>query len=102
MKTSGVAFHSPYMKLIAGALREKLLPIICEPKVRSARWISSSITESDWSSSLARTCSADYHVNNLTSPVLFYEALRKVPENALVIEVIRDIGRSQEVQDQIA
>jgi len=31
--------------------------------------------------------SAEYHVNNLLSPVLFAEALQKVPEDAVVIEI---------------
>ena len=32
-------------------------------------------------------CSADYHVNNMVSPVLFQEALDKIPRNALMIEI---------------
>ena len=31
--------------------------------------------------------SADYHVNNACSPVLFYEALQKIPANAMTIEL---------------
>lgn len=31
--------------------------------------------------------SADYHVNNLVSPVLFHEGLCMVPENAVVVEI---------------
>ena len=31
--------------------------------------------------------SADYHVHNLVSPVLFHEALSHVPSNAVVIEI---------------
>lgn len=31
--------------------------------------------------------SADYHVNNACSPVLFYEALLKIPPNAVTIEL---------------
>ena len=36
---------------------------------------------------LAMFCSADYHVNNACSPVLFYEALQKVPPNAITVEI---------------
>lgn len=35
----------------------------------------------------AKMSSADYHVNNLLSPVLFHEAVSHVPENAIVIEI---------------
>ena len=31
--------------------------------------------------------SADYHVNNLVSPVLFQEALQHIPDNAVAIEI---------------
>lgn len=36
---------------------------------------------------MAKYSSADYHVNNLVSPVLFHEALKHVPNNAVVIEI---------------
>lgn len=61
--------------------------MIRQPRPRSARWLSTSIPEAQWHSSLARTCSAEYHVNNLVSPVLFQEALRHVPDNAVVLEI---------------
>lgn len=61
--------------------------MIREPKPRSARWLSTSIPEAQWKGSLARTCSAEYSVNNLVSPVLFQEALCHVPEHAVVLEI---------------
>ena len=61
--------------------------VITEKRKRTPRWISSSILEADWSSELAAYSSVDYHVNNLVSPVLFQEALRHVPSNAVTIEI---------------
>lgn len=61
--------------------------VIREPQLRSPRWLSTSIPESQWHESLARTFSAEYNVNNLVSPVLFQEALWHVPENAVVLEI---------------
>ena len=55
-------------------------------KSRGARWISSSVPESEWTTERARS-SAQYYVNNLQSPVLFYEAMRHVPEDAIVVEI---------------
>ena len=86
VNTSGVAFHSKYMALIAPALKESLVKFIV-PKKRSAHWISTSIPEEKWDTELAKYSSADYHVNNLVSPVLFQEALAKVPADAVVIEI---------------
>lgn len=61
--------------------------MIREPRPRSARWLSTSIPEAQWQSSLARTSSAEYNVNNLVSPVLFQEALWHVPEHAVLLEI---------------
>ncbi|XP_014669962.1 PREDICTED: fatty acid synthase-like, partial [Priapulus caudatus] len=85
--SSGVAFHSHQMAQIAPKLKAALLNVIKQPKRRTAKWISTSIPESRWDSALAQLSSADYHVNNLVSPVLFQEGLTHVPDNAVVIEV---------------
>ena len=57
------------------------------PKPRTQRWISTSIPEDKWGSDLSRHCSAEYLVNNLTSPVLFQEGLGHIPATAVVIEI---------------
>ncbi|XP_020494498.2 fatty acid synthase [Labrus bergylta] len=87
VRSAGVAFHSYYMASIAPALLAALKKVIKEPRQRSPRWLSTSIPQDEWDSPLALTSSADYHVNNLVSPVLFQEALRLVPENAVVVEI---------------
>ncbi|OCT62677.1 fatty acid synthase [Xenopus laevis] len=86
VQSAGVAFHSYYMEAIAPSLLSALKKIIT-PKPRSSRWISTSIPESQWNSDLAKFSSADYHVNNLVSPVLFQEGLQIIPENAVVVEI---------------
>ncbi|WAR19700.1 FAS-like protein [Mya arenaria] len=87
VNTAGVAFHSYYMKNVASSLKTALDEVIPAPRPRTSRWISSSIPRHLWSSELAMKCSAEYHVNNLVSPVLFQEALQCVPDNAVVIEI---------------
>ncbi|NXJ82917.1 FAS synthase, partial [Trogon melanurus] len=87
VRSAGVAFHSYYMASIAPALLGALRKVIPHPKPRSARWISTSIPESQWQSDLARNSSAEYHVNNLVNPVLFHEGLKHIPENAVVVEI---------------
>ncbi|KAH7959339.1 hypothetical protein HPB49_010464 [Dermacentor silvarum] len=109
------AFHSQHIRKIAPALLEALeticaggygarnadpsrvswpsakitvsRPVIPQPKPRSQRWVCSSVPESRWHEPIAQTSSAEYHVNNLLSPVLFYEALQHVPKNAVVVEI---------------
>uniref|UniRef100_A0A4W5R3G1 Fatty acid synthase n=1 Tax=Hucho hucho TaxID=62062 RepID=A0A4W5R3G1_9TELE len=87
VRSAGVAFHSYYMASIAPALLAALKRVIKEPKQRSARWISTSIPQKDWDSPLALYSSAEYHCNNLVSPVLFQEGLSLVPDNAVVVEI---------------
>ncbi|RNA09364.1 fatty acid synthase [Brachionus plicatilis] len=85
--SSNVAFHSHYMCQIAAKLKDYLNQVIKEPRLRSNKWISSSIEEKNWHSELCKYSSADYHVNNLCSAVLFQEALSHVPANAITIEI---------------
>ncbi|KAJ1364192.1 hypothetical protein KIN20_024223 [Parelaphostrongylus tenuis] len=85
--SSGIPFHSPIMARVKQPMLEAMRTAVPEPKPRSSRWISTSIPEDEWESELASTCSADYHVNNAISPVLFYEALQKIPPNAVTIEM---------------
>ncbi|XP_063817309.1 fatty acid synthase [Pseudophryne corroboree] len=87
VQSAGVAFHSYYMASIAPSLLSALKKVITIPKRRSHRWISTSIPESQWQSDLAQFSSAEYHVNNLVSPVLFQEGLQSIPENAVVVEI---------------
>jgi fatty acid synthase len=61
--------------------------VIPHPRPRSARWISSSVPEIAWNSPLATHSSAEYHTNNLLSSVLFEEASRHIPPNAITIEI---------------
>ena len=85
--SSNVAFHSYYMCQIAPKLKANLSQVIKEPRLRSNKWISSSIPEENWHTDLCKYSSAEYHVNNLCSAVLFQEALSHVPANAITIEI---------------
>uniref|UniRef100_A0A3B4B6A9 Fatty acid synthase n=1 Tax=Periophthalmus magnuspinnatus TaxID=409849 RepID=A0A3B4B6A9_9GOBI len=87
VRSAGVAFHSYFMATIAPALLAALKKVIRQPRPRSPRWISTSIPQSAWDSPLALSSSAEYHVNNLVSPVLFQEGLSLVPEDAVVLEI---------------
>lgn len=87
VKSSGIAFHSKYIADAAPKLRKSLDKIIPTPKNRSERWISSSIPESAWNSSIAKQSSSAYHVNNLLSPVLFHSAIQHVPKHGICIEI---------------
>ncbi|KAJ4428210.1 hypothetical protein ANN_24225, partial [Periplaneta americana] len=87
INVANIAYHSRYIKPAAPLLLEALQKLIPEPKPRSSRWICTSVPEESWDSPLARYCSAEYHTNNLLNSVLFEEASRHIPKNAITIEV---------------
>ena len=87
VKSSDVSFHSYFMEAIAPTLLEKLKKVIPDPKPRSSKWISSSVPESRWGEELAKYSAPAYYVNNLTSPVLFQEAIQHVPKNSIIVEI---------------
>ncbi|ELU07161.1 hypothetical protein CAPTEDRAFT_216526 [Capitella teleta] len=87
INSSGVAFHSPCIASVTPALEAALLKVIKNPKPRSSKWISSSIPADRWSENFAKSCSAEYHVSNVISPVLFQEALQYIPDNAITVEI---------------
>lgn len=49
--------------------------------------MSSSVPESEWGNEVAKYSSPEYHTNNLLGQVLFEEASRHIPEDAIVIEI---------------
>jgi fatty acid synthase, animal type len=75
------------MATLAPTLKMALESIITSPKRRSSKWISTSVPESRWTSESACYASADYHVNNFCSPVLFQEGLQQIPSNAICVEI---------------
>lgn len=87
VKSSGKAFHSKYVAEAGPRLRKSLDRIIPNPKNRSPKWLSSSVPESAWNTTIAKQSSASYHVNNLLSPVLFHEVVQRIPSNAICIEI---------------
>ncbi|CAH0402645.1 unnamed protein product [Chilo suppressalis] len=87
VQCSNIAYHSRY---IAGAGPEFLKlsqQVVTEPKLRSSKWLSSSVPMEQWDEPHAKYSSAEYHTNNLLNKVLFEEVLRHVPSNAVLVEI---------------
>lgn len=45
------------------------------------------MSESKWNSDVAKYSSPEYHTNNLLNSVLFEDALKHIPNDAIVIEI---------------
>ncbi|KAL0116828.1 hypothetical protein PUN28_010028 [Cardiocondyla obscurior] len=84
---SNIPYHSRYVAPVGSKLLSYLKKIIPEPKPRSSKWVSTSVPRNKWSIASAKLSSAEYHTNNLLSPVLFEETARMIPKNAVTIEI---------------
>lgn len=82
VNSTGKQFHSPAMCVVREEMLERQLTVIPDGRAppRSDKWISTS-------GGIGGRNSADYQVNNACGPVWFYEATRKIQENAVVLEL---------------
>lgn len=84
---SNIPYHSRYIAGMGPKLLAKLKEVVPEPKRRTEKWISTSVPKEHWNEDKAQFSSAEYHTNNLLSSVLFEEAAKNLPEDAITIEV---------------
>lgn len=84
---SNIPYHSKYIAEMGPKLLAKLKVIIPTPERRSPKWICSSVSHERWTDENTQFSSAEYHTNNLLSPVLFEEASKHLPENSITIEI---------------
>ncbi|XP_050431818.1 fatty acid synthase-like [Adelges cooleyi] len=87
VNSNGIAYHSRMVKRQAEFVKKFINKTVPNPTRRSSKWISTSVPESKWNSDLAQWNRGEYHANNFKSPVLFAEAIQKVPKNVVVIEI---------------
>lgn len=71
---SNIPYHSKYVAAMGPKLLAKLRTLMPQPKRRSSKWISTSVPKDEWDLERNQFSSAEYHTNNLLSPVLFEEA----------------------------
>ncbi|KAK0096040.1 hypothetical protein PV326_006670, partial [Microctonus aethiopoides] len=84
---SNIAYHSRYIADAGPKLLKYLKEVIPEPKLRSSKWLSTSVPQNQWITDTARFSSAEYHTNNLLNAVLFEETSTMIPKNAVTIEI---------------
>ncbi|EDW37967.1 GL12292 [Drosophila persimilis] len=84
---SNIAYHSKYIAHMGPPLLQYMMETVPNPKMRTDKWLSTSVPKSDWDQAERKLCSAQYHTNNLLSSVLFEETFALLPKNALTIEI---------------
>ncbi|KAJ8916587.1 hypothetical protein NQ315_000231 [Exocentrus adspersus] len=85
--TGGLAYHSKYVHDAASHLYNFAKKILKSPKLRSSKWLSTSVAEHQQNEPWGKYNCAEYHMNNFCSKVRFDRVYQHVPENAVVIEV---------------
>lgn len=76
-----------YYHIVHGLIYDIFLQIIHEPRPRTERWISTSYPEEEWRQESCKMAGAEYFVHNLMSVVNFNSMLKKIPANAITIEI---------------
>ncbi|CAF4803306.1 unnamed protein product [Pieris macdunnoughi] len=84
---SNVAYHSKYVAKAGANILKYLKEVIPNPKPRSEKWVSTSVPQSSLKDAKTLLSSAEYHTNNILSPVLFEETTRLIHQNAVTIEI---------------
>ncbi|XP_050353261.1 fatty acid synthase-like [Nymphalis io] len=87
---NNIAYHSRYIAETGSTLLKYLKVVIPTPKLRSGRWLSTSIQQDLWKGPKAEMSSAEYITNNFLNPVLFEETACLIADNAIIIEIALD------------
>ena len=87
LESSGIPYHTKYLMSSSQFMTEEIRRYLPNPKKRSKNWISTSISEIEPKEEIMRYASAEYFVHNLISPVYFYDKLKELPSDAIVIEI---------------
>ena len=67
-------------------MTDRIRKYLPNPIMRSKKWISTSILDEPKEEAL-KYASAEYFVNNLISPVYFYDKLKGLPSDAIIVEI---------------
>ena len=87
VNTCGTSPHCVYVDPVRALMEKYFSEILGDTeKERSSKWISTSVPQ-DRVQTEGLYSSALYHAKNARNPVLFYEAVKQMPKNALVLEV---------------
>ncbi|KAL5283436.1 hypothetical protein ACFFRR_005987 [Megaselia abdita] len=87
MRTSNTPYHSSLIKHLGVELEDYLKKVIPNPKKRSEKWYSSSVSSEDWDKEGNRSCSAEYFVNNYTGVVYFAEVCKLLPQKNILLDM---------------
>ncbi|KAJ8963394.1 hypothetical protein NQ318_018872, partial [Aromia moschata] len=86
VNTANVAFHSKYISSVGQKFLKFLKGMEINKKPRMI-WLPSAVPEDQWRTDLGRYNSSEYQCHNLLNRVLYKQVLKKVPKDAILVEV---------------
>ncbi|CAG2101714.1 unnamed protein product, partial [Medioppia subpectinata] len=87
LESSEIPFHTKYLITSAKPLTDAIKKYILNPRFRSQKWVSTSLMTTDPDDPALKYASAEYFVYNLLNPVQFYDRLKDLPSDAIVLEL---------------
>lgn len=87
VNSANIPYHTKHITEIGDKLKKYIDRVITKPKMRSTKWLSTSVPKNRWHLPENQYVDAKYFVNNLLGNVLFEETAALLPENAIVIEI---------------
>ncbi|CAG2102295.1 unnamed protein product [Medioppia subpectinata] len=87
LESSEIPYHSQYLITSAKPMTEAIKKYIPNPRLRSRKWVSTSLMTTDPDDQALKYASAEYFVYNLLNPVQFYDKFKSLPLDAIVLEL---------------
>jgi len=86
LQSSEIPYHSQYLISSAQPMTDAIKKYIPNPKLRSTKWLSTSIITKIQDDNL-KYASAEYFTYNLMNPVHFYDKLQELTSDCIVLEL---------------
>jgi fatty acid synthase len=86
LESHDIPYHSEYLVTSAKRMTDEITKYLPKPKLRSKKWMSTAVLDSECEDIL-RYASAEYFVHNLISPVYFYNKLKTLQTDAIILEI---------------
>ncbi|XP_054160842.1 fatty acid synthase-like [Oppia nitens] len=91
LDSSGIPYHSPYMESSVKPMIETTRKYILKPRLRSSRWLSTSVVnleqQDNDNNDILKYASSEYFAYNVLNSVHFYDRLKTLPTDSIVIEM---------------
>lgn len=87
VESANIAFHTKYLNEAGVHFKLFIAPLFTNPKPRTSRWISTSVSYEQVNEPWANLDCMEYHLNSYSNPVLFYQIYKHIPRNAIAVEV---------------